>query len=63
MNPINPNPIKPNPVKLNISSKTPTVKPEITHTLGGQQILWVITGYGFSQVFSLSLLGLGANRA
>ena len=27
-----------------------TVKPEITHTLGGHQLLWVITGYGFSQV-------------
>jgi hypothetical protein len=27
-----------------------TVKPEITHTLGGHQFLWVITGYGFSQV-------------
>jgi len=27
-----------------------TVKPEITHTLGGHQILWVITGYGLSQV-------------
>ena len=29
----------------------PTVKPEITHTLGGHQKLWVITGYGFSQVY------------
>ena len=28
-----------------------TVKSEITHTLGGHQILWVITGYGFSQVY------------
>ena len=28
-----------------------TVKPEITHTLGGHQKLWVITGYGFSQVY------------
>jgi len=27
-----------------------TVKPEITHTLGGYQILWVITGYELSQV-------------
>ena len=27
-----------------------TVKPEITHTLSGHQILWVITGYGLSQV-------------
>ena len=27
-----------------------TVKPEITHTLGGHHFLWVITGYGFSQV-------------
>ena len=30
--------------------KSVTVKPEITHTLGGHQFLWVITGYGFSQV-------------
>ena len=28
-----------------------TVKPEITHTFGGHQFLWVITGYGFSQVY------------
>ena len=28
-----------------------TVKPEITHTLGGHKFLWVITGYGFSQVY------------
>ena len=27
-----------------------TVKPEIIHTLGRHQILWVITGYGLSQV-------------
>ena len=27
-----------------------TVKPEITHTLGGYQILWIITGYGLLQV-------------
>ena len=27
-----------------------TVKPEITHTLGEHQILWVITGYGLLQV-------------
>ena len=27
-----------------------TVKPEITHTLGGCKKVWVITGYGFSQV-------------
>ena len=28
-----------------------TAKPEITHTFGGQRFLWVITGYGFSQVY------------
>jgi hypothetical protein len=27
-----------------------TVKPEITHTFGGHKKVWVITGYGFSQV-------------
>jgi hypothetical protein len=28
-----------------------TVKPEITHILGGCKLLWVIRGYGFSQVY------------
>ena len=28
-----------------------TVKPEITHTFSGHNFLWVITGYGFSQVY------------
>jgi hypothetical protein len=28
-----------------------TVKPEIIHTHGGCKLLWVITGYGFSQVY------------
>src|SRR5688572_17428947 len=30
---------------------TLTVKPEITHTFGGHKKVWVITGYGFSQVY------------
>ena len=29
-----------------------TVKPKITHTLSGHQILWVITGYGLLQIIS-----------
>src|SRR5688572_4403546 len=28
-----------------------TVKPEITHTFGEHKKVWVITGYGFSQVY------------
>src|SRR5690349_12503700 len=33
---------------LNSKLQWLTVKPEITHTLGGHQILWVITSYGFN---------------
>jgi len=28
-------------------SHSNTVKPEITHTLGGCYLLWITTGYGF----------------
>src|SRR5262245_9035961 len=37
--------------KRRLLTEENTVKPEITHNLGGHQILWVITGYGFSQVY------------
>src|SRR5688572_23575339 len=38
--------------ELRIPNTLPyTVKPEITHTFGGHKKVWVITGYGFSQVY------------
>ena len=37
-------------LKINHMRWVITVKPEITHTLDGHQILWVITGYGLLQV-------------
>ena len=44
-------------------SKVNTVKPEITHTRGGCKLLWVITGYGFSQFIYICFIGTGGFKS